>query len=148
MKTTVGSCNHTPACVARGFVVATLVTISACSDRAAPTALDSSPPPPVPSLPVPVLVSIQVTPGSATLYHGETVTLFVLLLDQTAQEIPHADSTRFVSSSDQVATVDAHGVITPIGLGQASITVSATLNMAHGSSSTARIPTRRPASTW
>lgn len=127
MRTTVGSSNRRGVSVARLLVTA-LVTIAACSDRAAPTALTSSPPPPVSSQPVPVLVSLQVTPGSATLYHGETVALLVVLGDQSGQEIPHADSTSFVSSSDQVATVDTHGLITPVGLGQASITVSATLN--------------------
>jgi Tol biopolymer transport system component len=71
---------------------------------------------------------MQVTPGSATLYPSESVALSVLLRDQSGQEIPHADSTSFVSSSDQVAMVDTHGLVTPTGLGQASITVSATLN--------------------
>jgi TolB protein len=126
MRTTVASRNRARGYVATAFLDAALVMIAACSDGATPTTLTSSPPPLVP--PTPVLASIQVTPGSATLYHAETLPLTVLLRDPTGQPITYADSMSFVSSSDQVATVDAHGLITAVGLGQASISVSVTLH--------------------
>jgi DNA/RNA endonuclease G (NUC1) len=78
------------------------------------------------------VVSVSVAPSSATLNVGQTVTLGATGLDPGGQAVP-ANFT-WTSSNTAVATVDALGVVTAAGGGDAVITARATNGVAGSAS--------------
>lgn len=96
-----------------------LGVVTACGG--APTAGDG-PNPPGPVTPPPI-ASLAVTPSSATLVAGQTVTLAATARDAAGATLTGRAIT-FVSSAPAVATVSASGAVTAIATGTTTITAS------------------------
>jgi uncharacterized protein YjdB len=94
-------------------IAAVVALTAACSDSD-PTGIED---PPVPA-------EIVVAPESLTLTApGETADLEVTVLDAEGEEILDPELT-FTSSDDEVVEVSESGVVTAIGEGSATVTVS------------------------
>ena len=79
------------------------------------------PPPPPPPTPPPVATSLTVSPATAALDAvGSTVQLSAEVLDQRGRAMPGA-TVAWSSGDESVATVDASGLATAVGDGQAVI---------------------------
>lgn len=68
----------------------------------------------------PVVATVQVDPGSATLVPGEELQLAAALLDQAGSPVPNATAT-WSSTADAVVQVNAQGRATAVGVGTAEI---------------------------
>lgn len=86
---------------------------------------DSSTPTPPPPLPEPQPVSVTITPAAAQLLAlGDTVRLSVEVRDQ-AGRVMSTVGLSWSSETTSVATVDAHGLVTAIGVGATIVTARA-----------------------
>lgn len=81
--------------------------------------VDGEPPPPDP----PVATSLNVTPGSASIYVGNVLQLDATVYDQYGDEMVGA-TVNWASSVTGVATVNASGQVTGVATGQTVITAS------------------------
>ena len=78
------------------------------------------------------ITTVEVSPGSASIFKDETQQFAATVLDQDGSEMSGV-SVSWASSDESVATVDAIGLA--IGVGEGSSTISATANGASGSGS-------------
>ncbi len=78
------------------------------------------------------ITTVEVSPGSASIFKDETQQFAATVLDQDGSEMSGV-SVSWASSDESVATVDAIGQA--IGVGEGSSTISATANGASGSGS-------------
>ena len=77
----------------------------------------------------PVLTTLEVTPGTATLFTvapGNTTTLAVVAKDQDGQAMSGLGSAAFSSDNTAIATVSDAGAVTAVAAGTATITASLT----------------------
>lgn len=107
--------------------VATAVGAGSAMVRATADGITSSPvtinvaePPP----PGPVVATVTVSPAEAMIETGATQQFAAKALTSDGMEIPDAEFT-WSSSNDMVATVDANGLATGVGAGEAMITATA-----------------------
>ncbi len=99
-------------------VLAVVALAKGCGDGESPTA-----PPPVPDPPRPTTVTVSPATDELTAL-GETVQLTAEVRDQNARVMAGATVT-WTSSAISVATVDASGLVTAAGNGEATVTASA-----------------------
>ena len=77
----------------------------------------------------PVLTTLEVTPGTATLFTvapGNTTTLAVVAKDQDGQTMAGTGPASFSSDNTAIATVSSAGTVTAVAAGTATITASLT----------------------
>ena len=114
---------------AASLLVAALAGTLSCGGDGSTAPTPQPPPPPPP--PPPVATSLTVRPATAELDAvGATVQLSAEVLDQNGRAMPGA-AVAWSSGDESVATVDAAGLATAVGDGQAAIT--ATSGSASGS---------------
>ena len=94
--------------------------ITATTDEVSGTAtLTVTEPPP----PEPVVSTVSVSPLEATIEVGATQQFAAMAMTSDGMEIPDVEFT-WSSSDDMVATVDANGLATGVGMGEAMITAT------------------------
>ena len=103
-------------------VAAGTATVRATADGIAssPVTINVAEPPP----PAPVVSSVTVSPPEATIEEGATQQFTAMALTSDGMEVPDAEFT-WSSTAEMVATVDADGLATGVGAGEAMITATA-----------------------
>jgi plastocyanin len=104
----------------RASLVMLVLTGTGCGGGDGPI----DPPPPDPAL-----TTVDVTPDATTLFTvapGTSVRLTATPKDQDGQRMDGLAAAVFTSGNEAIATVDAEGVVTAVGVGTAQITASVT----------------------
>jgi len=95
-----------------------MVALLACGGESVVT-----PPPPPPPPPTPVVTSVAVAPGTASLAPLDTIRLSATVRDQNGQPMTGRTVT-WTSATSAVATVSAEGLVTAVTTGTATVTAT------------------------